>query len=627
MAVNRYYIITGHVGGFISYWLLSISKLANSVQLFSGNDSDVGSMLLIEGNTLYTVSLSGRLAREYIPRPGLVASSFPLFCDAPSKLHSVAVDSNYIFIAGDTPFTIFQFNATDGVLMGQLQGHTDVVNDLLIFSKYLFSASDDRSIIQWDIRGSVIKVRSWRAHSGPVKSIAGDGFYLYTGSDDGKVKQWQIPELMPAAEFAAIDFPSRKLSSTTFSLNSAIKTAETTTTTAKKATKIAETTSTTTTHAVISKTSDVMRRPTGGAKSPTLEGDTPSSSNTDQTETYVVIGGSAAAVSLILIAGIFIMFRRRPNEFLTGVSLSTESPPFPTRNVRINSLYSSNVPRLSNATSKFVPSEVNESHSSVYTGMSRTIVNSKHRGLYVPGNYLLDTHNMLYKPQRLIYANVGCDVHCALALDAELQKRCRNERIAVKILKKLNSFSAEAFYQEVSIMYFFVGKPNFVQLVGFCNAPYQILTDYYAFGSLEQCLIKNRLITHSKHVIVSFAVQICRAIQLMHSSGFAHADIKAMNIFVDIDNNTGDFHCYLGDFGLSQVLDDAHLQVKAYRVLNTKGLTVPYAAPEILLCFRAKNTVAGGLDGGHSLDFKRSDVYSLGILMFEIANGSLAWKN
>jgi serine/threonine protein kinase len=172
-------------------------------------------------------------------------------------------------------------------------------------------------------------------------------------------------------------------------------------------------------------------------------------------------------------------------------------------------------------------------------------------------------------------------------------------------------------------MYFFLGKPNFVQLVGFCNAPYQILTDFYSLGNLKQCLIGNRLIVPSKQLIHSFALQISGALALMHSSGFAHADIKAMNVFVDRDAR-GKFKCYLGDFGLAQILDDSHLVVKVHKIFNAKGLTVAYAAPELMLRLRSRDpgyVIAGWKPEG----FKRSDVYSLSILFYELLNCLAAW--
>ena len=77
--------------------------------------------------------------------------------------------------------------------------------------------------------------------------------------------------------------------------------------------------------------------------------------------------------------------------------------------------------------------------------------------------------------------------------------------------------------QEVSIMYYFVGEPNFVQLVGFCNLPYQVLTDYYSLGNLTEALLNKdkATIQPTRRIIMGFLQQISGALALMHRSGFA----------------------------------------------------------------------------------------------------------
>lgn len=232
---------------------------------------------------------------------------------------------------------------------------------------------------------------------------------------------------------------------------------------------------------------------------------------------------------------------------------------------------------------------------------------------------MLDPNLGLYRPLKRIYENRNCEVYYSQVINQELCHRSGSKYIAVKVMKRLGAAFIESFYQEVSLMYYFVGKPNFVQLVGFCNSPYQILTKYYSLGNLETALLKRQFISPTNRVIIKFSLQISRALAFMHQSGFAHADIKALNIFVDFDDK-GEHQCYLGDFGLAQVLDDSHLVVKAYQVYNQKGLTVPYAAPELIWRFRSRNMTSWRAD-----DFKRSDVYSFSILLYEITCGLAVW--
>lgn len=95
--------------------------------------------------------------------------------------------------------------------------------------------------------------------------------------------------------------------------------------------------------------------------------------------------------------------------------------------------------------------------------------------------------------------------------------------------------------------------------------------------------------------------QLASGISFAHKRGVIHQDIKADNIFI---TNEGDLK--IGDFGLARLL--------AGRVGagNTKIMGTPaYMSPEL----------ARGEPQDH-----RSDIYSLGVLFFEMATGSLPFR-
>lgn len=161
-------------------------------------------------------------------------------------------------------------------------------------------------------------------------------------------------------------------------------------------------------------------------------------------------------------------------------------------------------------------------------------------------------------------------------------------------------------------------------MVGFCNSPLTILTDYYKFGSLNKSFCgHDPIIPRTKVNIVAFARQISGAVREMHQAGFSHSDLKPQNVFVDRDDQTGQFHCYLGDFGLARVLDESHLKVSAYKVKNLKGMTVRYAAPEMIHHFhyRRKNLKLRLKKD----DYLRADIYPLGLIIFDLVNQRMAW--
>lgn len=95
--------------------------------------------------------------------------------------------------------------------------------------------------------------------------------------------------------------------------------------------------------------------------------------------------------------------------------------------------------------------------------------------------------------------------------------------------------------------------------------------------------------------------QLASGISFAHKRGVIHQDIKADNIFI---TNEGDLK--IGDFGLARLL------VGRVGNANTKIMGTPaYMSPEL----------ARGEPQDH-----RSDIYSLGVLFFEMATGSLPYR-
>ncbi|MBK7875198.1 MAG: serine/threonine protein kinase [Planctomycetes bacterium] len=101
-------------------------------------------------------------------------------------------------------------------------------------------------------------------------------------------------------------------------------------------------------------------------------------------------------------------------------------------------------------------------------------------------------------------------------------------------------------------------------------------------------------------------VQVCDAVQHAHGKGVIHRDIKSSNVLVAIQDDRP--HAKVIDFGVakatSQRLTDKTLQTEHRQMIGT----LQYMSPE---------QAEGSLD----LD-TRTDVYSLGILLYELLTGS-----
>ena len=98
-------------------------------------------------------------------------------------------------------------------------------------------------------------------------------------------------------------------------------------------------------------------------------------------------------------------------------------------------------------------------------------------------------------------------------------------------------------------------------------------------------------------------LQICDAVAYAHTHLVIHRDLKPANILV-----TAEGVVMLLDFGIAKVLD----RESAKEVTRTMHMSPAYAAPEQL---------AGGYVG------TATDVYALGVILFELLTGSLPWSS
>ncbi|KAJ6312325.1 hypothetical protein OIU77_013958 [Salix suchowensis] len=176
--------------------------------------------------------------------------------------------------------------------------------------------------------------------------------------------------------------------------------------------------------------------------------------------------------------------------------------------------------------------------------------------------------------------------------------------VAVKVFRQ--EYSEDiilAFKQEVSLMKR-LRHPNVLLFMGAVTSPQRlcIVTEFLPRGSLFRLLQRNTTkldLRRRAHM----ALDIARGMNYLHhyNPPIIHRDLKSSNLLVDKN-----WTVKVGDFGLSRLKHETYLTTK-----TGKG-TPQWMAPEVL-----RNEPSD----------EKSDVYSYGVILWELATEKIPWDN
>jgi eukaryotic-like serine/threonine-protein kinase len=173
-----------------------------------------------------------------------------------------------------------------------------------------------------------------------------------------------------------------------------------------------------------------------------------------------------------------------------------------------------------------------------------------------------------------------------------------NRTVAIKFLSAefLWDEEAKALFDQESLVIAQLNHPNIIHIIdrGLTQKgrPYFVM-DFIQGSDLSEVIEQEKLSLNHK---ISLLIQICKGMSTAHNNGVIHRDIKPSNLLVDTQN-----HLHILDFGIAWLAASG----KPENIVGTPD----YMSPEQFTSPEAVTHL--------------SDIYSLGVIMYEMFFGAL----
>ncbi|PKC75146.1 kinase-like protein [Rhizophagus irregularis] len=205
-------------------------------------------------------------------------------------------------------------------------------------------------------------------------------------------------------------------------------------------------------------------------------------------------------------------------------------------------------------------------------------------------------------------------IYLAIWIDGSLnkllniRKRWENETVILKRFMNSQNISKYFLNELESNHYCYQIKHHVIRTYGFTKDPnlndYILVIQYAPGGDLHNYLQKNFTeITWNKQKL-AILWQISEGLETIHKAGFIHRDFHSGNILSSLSIGKR-YQWQICDLGLSQPVNNTILNNEIYGV-------IPYIAPEV---FKG------------SAFSKNSDVYCMGMIMWELTTGCKPFAN
>ncbi|XP_059287455.1 serine/threonine-protein kinase STY46-like isoform X3 [Lycium ferocissimum] len=254
----------------------------------------------------------------------------------------------------------------------------------------------------------------------------------------------------------------------------------------------------------------------------------------------------------------------------------------------------SNMEKQPGLNQDLLQSALNQDHLSPKMKLVQTGINFTVNHLDTPsnGNEAWEIDNALLK----------YDYKIATGSTGDLYKGSfHSQEVAIKVLKALylNEDVQKDFAQEIYILRK-VRHKNVVQFIGACTKhPHLcIITEFMSGGSLYDFLHKKKGFFRFP-ALLKVAIDLSKGMSYLHQNSIIHRDLKTANLLMD-ENQV----VKVADFGVARV------QVQS-GVMTAETGTYRWMAPEVI---------------GHRPYDRKADVFSFGIVLWELLTGKLPYE-
>nr|XP_043607700.1 serine/threonine-protein kinase STY13-like [Erigeron canadensis] len=229
-------------------------------------------------------------------------------------------------------------------------------------------------------------------------------------------------------------------------------------------------------------------------------------------------------------------------------------------------------------------------------------------GPFCVGEFYLETKWLIDPKHLFVGPKIGEGAHAKV-----YEGKYKNKIVAIKIVNKGDTpeeiAKIEGRFVRETAMLSKVQHKNLVKFIGACKEPVMVIvTELLTGGTLRKYLLHTRPNRLDTCVAISFALDIARAMECLHSHGIIHRDLKPENLLLTADHKS----IKLADFGLAR-------EESLTEMMTAETGTYRWMAPELY------STVT--LRQGEKKHYNHKvDAYSFAIVLWELIHNKLPFE-